>query len=92
MKYGLLILWVILSAKRNHLYLYAGFAVCAAWIYRSVLFGYNGSEVKNMDLRKTGALIRALRREMNMTQKQLADKLNLSAKTISKWECGSSHS
>ena len=40
-----------------------------------------------MDLRKTGALIRALRREMQLTQHQLAEKLGLSAKTISKWEC-----
>lgn len=41
-----------------------------------------------MDLKKTGALIRALRREMNLSQRQLAEKLGLSAKTISKWECG----
>jgi len=41
-----------------------------------------------MDLRKTGALIRALRREMNLTQRELAEKLFLSAKTVSKWECG----
>lgn len=41
-----------------------------------------------MDCKKTGALIRALRREMNMTQRALAAQLNLSAKTVSKWECG----
>lgn len=41
-----------------------------------------------MDLSKVGALIRALRREMNLTQRQLAEKLGLSAKTVSKWECG----
>ena len=37
---------------------------------------------------KIGSIIRALRLEHNMTQKQLADKMNLSDKTISKWERG----
>src|SRR6056297_94936 len=37
---------------------------------------------------KTGELIKALRIEKNMTQKELADKLKLSDKTISKWERG----
>ena len=34
----------------------------------------------------TGAVIKKLREENNMTQVQLADKLSVSAKTISKWE------
>lgn len=34
----------------------------------------------------TGAVIKKLREEKNMTQQQLADKLSVSAKTISKWE------
>ena len=37
---------------------------------------------------KVGSIIRALRLEHHMTQKQLADKMNLSDKTISKWERG----
>ena len=41
-----------------------------------------------MDLIKTGNLIRQLRIEHGMTQKQLADKMNISDKTISKWERG----
>ena len=41
-----------------------------------------------MDCAKTGALIRRLRLEQGMTQKALADKLNISPKTVSKWECG----
>jgi len=41
-----------------------------------------------MDCAKTGALIRRLRLEKNMTQKQLAERLNLSSKTVSKWENG----
>lgn len=41
-----------------------------------------------MDSRKMGALIRALRLEAGMTQRALAERLHLSAKTVSKWECG----
>lgn len=42
-----------------------------------------------MDLEKTGQLLCRLRKEKGMTQKQVADSLNISAKTVSKWECGS---
>ncbi|WP_418667673.1 helix-turn-helix domain-containing protein [Allofournierella sp.] len=41
-----------------------------------------------MDAAKTGALIRALRLEKGLTQKQLADRLHLSDRTVSKWERG----
>ena len=41
-----------------------------------------------MDCAKTGKLIRSLRIEQGLTQKQLAEKINLSDKTISKWERG----
>lgn len=42
-----------------------------------------------MDCMKVGRLIARLRREKGMTQKEIADCLNLSDRTISKWECGS---
>lgn len=42
-----------------------------------------------MDNVQTGRLIAELRRKQGLTQQQLADKLNLSNKTISKWESGS---
>ena len=42
-----------------------------------------------MDCGKVGALLLRLRNEKGMTQKQVADHLNLSDKTISKWERGS---
>ena len=42
-----------------------------------------------MDNIKTGRLIAELRKKQGFTQQQLADKLNLSNKTISKWESGS---
>ena len=42
-----------------------------------------------MDNVQTGKLIATLRKKQGLTQQQLADKLNLSNKTISKWESGS---
>ena len=41
-----------------------------------------------MDCSKVGGLIFQLRKEKGMTQRQLADRLNISNKTVSKWECG----
>ena len=41
-----------------------------------------------MDQIKTGAVIRQLRTEMHLTQKQLAERLCVSDKAVSKWECG----
>lgn len=40
----------------------------------------------------TGAAIRALREKKRLTQHQLAEKLCVSGKAISKWETGVSHS
>ena len=41
-----------------------------------------------MDQVKTGALIRQLRTELGLTQKQLAERICVSDKTVSKWERG----
>ena len=41
-----------------------------------------------MDNRKVGELIRRLRKESHMTQLQLAEKLHVSDKAVSKWERG----
>lgn len=41
-----------------------------------------------MDVRKTGSFICKLRKEKNLTQAALAEKLNISNRTISKWENG----
>lgn len=41
-----------------------------------------------MDQIKIGKFIASCRKEKNMTQRQLADVLEISDKTISKWECG----
>lgn len=41
-----------------------------------------------MDQIKTGKFISTMRKEQSLTQRQLAEKLNISDKTVSKWECG----
>ena len=41
-----------------------------------------------MDLKKTGHFIQARRKEKELTQRQLADLLGISDKTVSKWETG----
>jgi len=41
-----------------------------------------------MDNKTTGQLLARLRKERNLTQRQVADKLHISPQAISKWECG----
>ncbi|MBU5625817.1 helix-turn-helix domain-containing protein [Oscillibacter sp. MSJ-2] len=41
-----------------------------------------------MDQRKTGGLIAAARKELGLTQRQLAERLSISDRTVSKWERG----
>ena len=41
-----------------------------------------------MDQKKIGKFIAETRKEQGLTQKQLADRMHISDKTISKWECG----
>jgi len=45
-----------------------------------------------MDQEKIGKFIAALRKEKGLTQARLAESLGVSDKTVSKWECGVSHS
>ena len=40
----------------------------------------------------TGSVIRTLREKKGLTQRQLADRLLVSDKAVSKWETGVSHS
>ncbi|MCI8525473.1 MAG: helix-turn-helix transcriptional regulator [Oscillospiraceae bacterium] len=42
-----------------------------------------------MDQKKTGALLRALRKEHHWTQEQLAERLRVSRRSVSRWETGS---
>lgn len=41
-----------------------------------------------MDCVKIGRLIAKLRKEKNLTQRNIADALGIQSKTVSKWECG----
>ncbi len=41
-----------------------------------------------MDLKRTGEFIKERRKAKNLTQADLAEKIYVSEKTISKWECG----
>ena len=41
-----------------------------------------------MEQKKIGLFIAELRKDQELTQQQLADRLGVSNKTISKWECG----
>ena len=43
----------------------------------------------NMDTTKIGGFLRELRKEKGLTQEQLADVFNVSARTVSRWETGS---
>ena len=45
-----------------------------------------------MDNEKMGAFIAELRKEKGMTQRELAAKLNITDKAVSKWEIGVSQS
>ncbi len=41
-----------------------------------------------MDLRKIGTFLKELRKEKDLTQEQLAETLNVSRRTVSRWETG----
>lgn len=41
-----------------------------------------------MDQKKTGLFLKELRKEKNLTQEQLAEKFNISSRTVSRWETG----
>jgi len=41
-----------------------------------------------MDQKKTGELLKELRKEKNLTQEQLAEQFNISNRSVSRWETG----
>ena len=45
-----------------------------------------------MDAQRTGAYLAMLRKTRGMTQQEIADRLGVSNKTVSKWESGVSQS
>jgi transcriptional regulator with XRE-family HTH domain len=59
-----------------------------AFIELLLLCYYYNIEVSNLNCKNVGKLLYDLRKENQMTQKNLADAINVSDKTISKWERG----
>ena len=41
-----------------------------------------------MDQKKIGRFLKELRKEKDITQEQLAEKINVSGRTVSRWEPG----
>ena len=42
-----------------------------------------------MDQQKIGEFLKTLRKDKKLTQEELADKMNVSRRTVSRWETGS---
>ena len=42
----------------------------------------------SMDQKKIGAFLKQCRKEKNRTQEQLAEKIKVSSRTVSRWETG----
>lgn len=69
------------------------FPLYAPWVAFEGKARYNNGRkgALEMDQAKTGRFIAARRKELGLTQRQLAEALSISDKTVSKWECGVSH-
>ena len=52
--------------------------------------GYVESEVNDMNKERLGAFIAENRKALDMTQKDLAERLHITDKAVSKWERGGS--
>ena len=52
------------------------------------VYNCKGREARKMDQVSIGRFIAQCRKAGGLTQRQLADELGISDKTVSKWECG----
>lgn len=59
-----------------------------ALLAKGVSFRYAEGEVRAMNKEETGALLRKLRAERGLSQKQAAETLSVSPQAVSKWETG----
>jgi len=62
-------------------------ALCRVFILNSLL-NCQGKGGNRLDQKKTGAFLKALRKEKELTQEQLAEHFNVSDRTVSRWENG----
>ena len=67
----------------------AGRLICTLSHYNMCTGGGYMYQISN---EKFGLFVAELRKKKNLTQKELAEKLYVSDKTVSKWERGVSHS
>ena len=73
----------------NYILIYNRFTLLCVGSYLTgilILYTYKGDDIMNQYV--TGAIIKKLREERKMTQLELAEKLCISDKTVSKWETG----
>ena len=78
------------KALQDHTVLEATLLSVGTIISEVGLESVHGGEM-NMNQYVTGAVIKELREKNKLTQLQLADKLGVSDKTVSKWETGKGH-
>ena len=56
---------------------------------KSIDSGHHSRRHTEMDQQKIGEFLKTLRKEKDLTQEELADKMNVSRRTVSRWETGS---
>lgn len=67
---------------------FTAFSRFASWKNRIKILKLEAKGDDRTDQQKIGAFLRKLRRENGLTQEQLAQKLNVTARTVSRWETG----
>ena len=58
---------------------------CNRWITNRILHLKGGTDVEQ---KKIGSFLKELRKEKDITQEMLAERLNVSGRTVSRWETG----
>lgn len=65
------------------------FPLCVVDFPDGIDYTQSQKEEQTMNQIKTGAFLKRLRQEKNITQEQLAEKFSVSGRTVSRWETGS---
>ena len=67
-------------------------ALCRVYLALFFVSLQRKKDKPDMDQMKIGRFLKDLRKGYNLTQEQLAEQLNVSARTVSRWETGVSPS